>query len=96
MHLPVARQPSGLPKRFPVGTTYVVEGRSGEDGHLRVFSRYVVLPGGRRINIPADLDGSASPYPRRPRNPAANQSQKPAERSSRRSKKFLVGAGTTG
>jgi len=96
MHLPVTRQPSRLPKRFPVGTTYVVEGRSGEDGHLRVSSRYVVLPGGRRINIPADLGGPAWPHARRPRNPAANQSQKPAERSSRRSKNFLVGAGTTG
>jgi hypothetical protein len=96
MDLPVTRQPSRLPKRFPVGTTYVVEGRSGEDGHLSVSSRYVVLPGGRRINIPADLGGSASPYARRPRNPAANQSQKPAERGSRRSKNFLVGAGTTG
>ncbi len=45
-----------LPKRFPVGTTYVVEGRGGEDGDLRVFSRYVVLPGGERINLGVDFD----------------------------------------
>jgi len=45
---------SRLPKRFPVGATYVVEGRTGKDGYLRVFSRYVILPGGRRITVPAD------------------------------------------
>ena len=48
-------QSSSLPTRFPVGAKYVVEGRGGEDGQLRVFSRYVVLPGGRRIKLPADL-----------------------------------------
>jgi hypothetical protein len=52
---PVDRQSSVLPKRFPVGARYVVEGRGGEDGRLRVFSRYVVLPGGQRINVPSDL-----------------------------------------
>jgi len=55
MRLPIDRQSSPLPKRFPVGARYVVEGRGGEDGHLRVFSRYIVLPGGQRINIPSDL-----------------------------------------
>jgi hypothetical protein len=55
MRLPIDRQSSPLPKRFPVGARYVVEGRGGEDGHLRVFSRYVVLPGGQRINVPSDL-----------------------------------------
>jgi hypothetical protein len=44
--------PKHLPHRFPVGATYVVEGHGGEDGDLRVISRYVVLPGGRRINVP--------------------------------------------
>ncbi len=55
MRLPIDRQSSPLPKRFPVGARYVVEGRGGEDGHLRVFSRYIVLPGGQRINVPSDL-----------------------------------------
>jgi hypothetical protein len=54
MHLSLSRNVSRLPKRFPVGTTYVVEGHGGEDGHLRVFSRYVVLPDGQRINLGAD------------------------------------------
>lgn len=60
MHLPANRQPRRLPKRFPVGTTYVVEGYGGEEGDLRVISRYVILPGGRRFNVPADLPRSAS------------------------------------
>jgi hypothetical protein len=54
MHLSLSRQTRRLPKRFPVGTTYVVEGHGGEDGNLRVFSRYVVLPDGQRINLGAD------------------------------------------
>ena len=58
---------SRLPKRFPVGTTFVVEGRAiAADGknneNLRVFSRFVVLPGGRRIG-----DATALTRSRRPR-----------------------------
>ena len=45
MHLPAERQPSRLPKRFPVGTTYVVEGRGGEDG---AFARVFTLCGPAR------------------------------------------------
>ena len=45
-----------------VGAKYVVEGYGGEEGNLRVIARYVVLPGGRRINIPAaNLSRPASP-----------------------------------
>jgi hypothetical protein len=55
MRLPIDRQSTPLPKRFPVGARYVVESRGGDDGHLRVFSRYIVLPGGQRINVPSDL-----------------------------------------
>jgi hypothetical protein len=55
MHAPMDRSSAILPKRFPVGARYVVEGRGGKDGHFLVFSRYVVLPDGRRINVPADL-----------------------------------------
>ena len=55
MRPPIDRQSTPLPKRFPVGARYVVEGRGGEDGDLRVFSRYIVLPGGQRINVPSDL-----------------------------------------
>ena len=51
MHLRASHKSSRLPKRFPVGATYVVEGRAGARGQLLVCSRYVVLPGGRRIDI---------------------------------------------
>jgi hypothetical protein len=44
---------SRLPRRFPVGAKYVIEGYGGEKGNLRVIARYIVLPGGRRINVPA-------------------------------------------
>lgn len=63
MILPLNRLQSRLPRRFPVGARYVVEGFSGDQGALRVVARYVVLPGGRRINIPADLVLPASRVP---------------------------------
>ncbi len=99
MHLS-DNHPSGrLPKRFPVGTTYVVEGRGGEEGHLRVFSRYVVLPGGRRINLSGDFGGPASTprprqgpvtEPRREPGPGAGKSGAPPG-----AKKIMAGAGTS-
>ena len=55
MGLPIDHLSSRLPRRFPVGAKYVVEGYGGDVGNLRVIARYVVLPGGRRINVPADL-----------------------------------------
>jgi hypothetical protein len=57
----IDRLSSRLPRRFPVGAKYVVEGYGGENGNLRVIARYVVLPGGRRINVPANLSQPASP-----------------------------------
>jgi hypothetical protein len=41
----------GLPKRFPVGTRYVVEGRRGAKGQLLVYQRYVEFPDGRRVEL---------------------------------------------
>ena len=49
-----------LPRRFPVGAKYVVEGYGGER-EVRLIARYVVLPGGQRINLPADLSKPVSP-----------------------------------
>jgi hypothetical protein len=60
MGLPIDRLCSRLPRRFPVGAKYVVEGYGGEEGKLRVIARYVVLPGGQRINVqPASLQALA-------------------------------------
>jgi len=61
MGRPIKRLSKYLPQRFPVGATYVVEGVGGEEGDLRVIARYVVLPGGRRINVPADLSRPTPP-----------------------------------
>ena len=59
MSLPNARQRNRLPKQFPAGTVYVVEGCGGQNGYLRVSSRYIVMPSGRKLEIPADLDGKS-------------------------------------
>ena len=45
-----------LPDRFPVGTRYVVEGRGGGEGRLRVISRYVEFPDGRQVALPVPAD----------------------------------------
>ncbi len=92
MPLPASRKANRLPKRFPVGTTYVVEGCGGEDGQLRVFSRYVVYPGGERINVASDFGGPASP---RSRGPGKGRSGKRAELRSGRAKKISLDGGTT-
>jgi hypothetical protein len=94
-HLSASRKPSRLPKRFPVGTTYVVEGRGGEAGHLRVFSRYVVLPGGRRIILADDFGGQALFLARRRSgSKSETQAQISGKRRSGRAKKIMAGAGT--
>jgi hypothetical protein len=92
MRLPIDRHSNPLPKRFPVGARYVVEGRGGEDGHLRVVSRYVVLPGGQRINIPSDLSkfGAVSVNARR-----GKSGQSRARPSRTATKKIMRSAGTT-
>jgi hypothetical protein len=51
MRQSINRRSSKLPRRLPVGSTYVIEGYGGENGALRVTSRYLVLPGGRRIDV---------------------------------------------
>jgi len=66
MQLAVRRNLRRLPKRFPIGTTYVVEGHvvqghGNEGGQLQVLSRYVVLPSGQRINLGANLGSPAVP-----------------------------------
>ncbi len=95
MHLSLSRKTSRLPKRFPVGTTYVVEGRGGEDGNLRVFSRYVVLPNGQRINLGADLGGSAGSRARRARSRSEGAAPSGTKGRSTRPKKISANGGTS-
>lgn len=42
-----------LPSRFPVGTKFVIEGRGGGEGRLRVSSRYLEFPDGTCVPLPA-------------------------------------------
>jgi hypothetical protein len=51
MALTKSRLERRLPREFPVGAKYVVEGYGSAEGQLRVIARYVLLPGGRRINV---------------------------------------------
>ena len=95
MPLSLRHKLSRLPKRFPVGATFVVEGRAiaGDDKNnedLRVFSRFVVLPGGRRI----DLGGDATALTRS-RRPRSRNRQTAASRASGGAKKIVSERGTT-
>jgi hypothetical protein len=83
-----------LPKRFPVGARYVIEGRGGEDGRLRVFSRYVVLPGGQRINVPSDLGQFPSARIPSVRTPRSKRRRSRSRGARVAAKKIMRGAGT--
>ncbi len=61
MSLTIHPSVSGLPSRLPIGATYVVEGYGGEEGKLQVVARYVVLPDGQRINVPAEPSRTTVP-----------------------------------
>jgi hypothetical protein len=60
-----------LPRRLPIGTRYVVEGRTGAKGLFQVSARYVVLPNGRRFDLPAKkaAEGGSRARRRLPRVP---------------------------
>ncbi len=47
-------QSGRLPKRVPVGTKYIVEGKSRGEGQVHIFSRYLVFPDGRCFDLPSD------------------------------------------
>jgi hypothetical protein len=72
-----------LPDQFPIGSKYVVEGRGGGDGNLRVFSRYIVMPDGRRIDLPADFARAAPQRARFRRNRNGHPKSRPAAHSPR-------------
>ena len=43
-----------VPKRVPVGTKYIIEGKSRGEGQVHIFSRYLVFPDGRCLDLPSD------------------------------------------
>jgi hypothetical protein len=83
-----------LPKSFPVGAVYVVEGSGGDYGQLDVSARYVIMPGGKRIDVTAKPREAAS-VRRRLRLVSSGRPVPRSKGFSRRPKKFLVAAGTT-
>jgi len=89
MSLSINSLPKRLPRRFPIGATYVVEGYGNAAGDLRVISRYVVLPGGQRINVRGGINRPA--LVRAPANPKKFQAKGCSRRTS---KKFARRAGT--
>jgi hypothetical protein len=52
-----------LPRRFPVGTRYVLEGIPAKAGRLQVISRLLVLPNGKQFDL---TDDRLDLQPRRP------------------------------
>lgn len=50
---------SGLPKRFPPGTSYVLESRGSMQGMMLVH-RYVRFPNGRQVELAARLVPTAA------------------------------------
>lgn len=56
-------QAGRLPKRVPVGTTYVIEGKKLGPGQVHVFSRYLVFPDGRCFDLPSDAQAASHPDP---------------------------------
>ena len=94
MSLSINSLPKRLPRRFPIGATYVVEGYGNAAGDLRVISRYVVLPGGQRINVRGGINRPAlvrAPALRGNANPKKFQAKGCSRRTS---KKFARRAGT--
>ena len=86
MSVSTERHIRNLPKRLPAGTVYVVEGYGGHHGKLRASSRYVVMPSGQRVEIPAEL-GRTQPVQAHLRRPFGT-----LRRSGSRSNSFLTRA----
>lgn len=40
-----------LPARLPAGTRYVIEGRPGKAGKMRIVSRQLILPNGKLFDL---------------------------------------------
>jgi hypothetical protein len=63
-----------LPKRFPVGTKFVIEGKRGGEGQMQVFSRHLEFPDGTFLALPA--------HPVQRKSGASRRSGKPRSRRS--------------
>ena len=50
-----------LPSRFPVGTRFVIEGRGGGAGRVRISLRRLEFPDGRKLDLPVEEAERAAP-----------------------------------
>lgn len=50
-----------LPRDFPEGTRFIVEGCPDTDGQTKIVSRYLVFPDGRRVDLPPAAGTRLSP-----------------------------------
>jgi predicted component of type VI protein secretion system len=57
-------QAARIPKRVPIGTKYVIEGKRRSEGQVHIFSRYLVFPDGRCFDLPSDVPPLAIPRQR--------------------------------
>ncbi len=96
MGLSTARSSGNVPRRLPVGATYVVEGYGGGEGKLRVIARYLLLPDGNRINVPGDLSRRTvrASQAQAARRRSQSKRSRPKQRSRRASEKFPARRGT--
>jgi hypothetical protein len=94
MSVPTSDMVSRLPDRLPVGATYVVEGFGGDEGNFRVIARYIVMPGGYRINVPADLSSPPAARVLAFRRRASTKKSHSKSRTGSRSKKIAARRGT--
>jgi len=62
----MASRSSGLPRRFPVGTKFVIEGKPRGEGRVQVVRRYIEFPDGTFVRLPVQPDKSKA-IPRRAR-----------------------------
>jgi hypothetical protein len=95
MHSRTIRQAGRLPRSFPVGAVYVVEGRGGQYGHLRISARYLIMPGGQRVDVLSTL-GRQDRFRARRRHPQTRQPRNHAPgRAESGAKKIALVGGTT-
>jgi len=96
MRLATMPRRNRLPKSFPVGAVYVVEGKGGPQGRLNVSARYVIMPGGKRIDVAAErCEPTAGTDRRQLRLVSSSRPMARPKEFSPRPKKILVAAGTT-
>jgi hypothetical protein len=62
-----------LPSRFPVGTRFVIEGRGGRQGRMRISLRRLEFPDGRKLDLPVEEAERTAPRRGSTRRPRARK-----------------------